>query len=71
MQTDASIQKADLRPLLTAHEVAAVLSISLRKFEQLIAAHDAPVHFRVGRLRRWRAADVQAWIAQRAKPQQS
>ncbi|MGQ3094120.1 MAG: helix-turn-helix transcriptional regulator [Roseateles sp.] len=69
MQTSASIQPPDLRPLLTAPEVAAVLAISLRKLEQLIAAHDAPAHFRVGRLRRWRATDVQAWIDARTEPQ--
>lgn len=70
MQIDAPKDAVGLRPLLTAPEVAAVLAISLRKFEQLIAANDAPVHLRVGRLRRWRASDVQAWIADRAKPQQ-
>jgi len=69
MQIYAPTPEDDLRPLLTAPEVAAVLAISLRKFEQLIAAKDAPVHLRVGRLRRWRASDVQRWIADRAKPQ--
>jgi len=40
-----------------------VLAISLRKFEQMVAAGNAPSHVVLGRLRRWRPNDVQAWIA--------
>lgn len=71
MQNAAPKPVPGLMQLLTAREVAAVLSISLRKLEQLIVAGDAPGHFRVGRLRRWRATDVESWIANRAKPDQA
>lgn len=64
--------QAELKPLLTAQDVATLLAISPRNLEYLIAKGDAPPHFMVGRLRRWRPADVQAWISARAHqtPQQ-
>jgi excisionase family DNA binding protein len=65
------VSEADMTPLLTASEVATLLAISLRKFEQMVAAEEAPVHLRVGRLRRWRASDVQGWIAKRTKPRET
>jgi excisionase family DNA binding protein len=51
--------------LLTAAEVAAALRISLHSFELLIQSGDAPAFFRIGRGRRWREADVRAWVAER------
>jgi len=54
--------------LLTAHEVAALLKISLRTFERMLQRGDGPVCSRIGRQRRWRAADVQMWVAQQQSP---
>ena len=54
--------------LLTAHEVAALLKISLRTFERMIRAGNGPVCSRIGRQRRWRVQDVHAWVAQQQTP---
>jgi excisionase family DNA binding protein len=53
---------SNLQPMLTAQQVAALLSLSLRRFEQMVATGQAPRHVRVGRLRRWHQADVKAWM---------
>ncbi len=50
---------------LSAQEVAALLSISLRTLEKLISAGEAPPYYWVGRSRRWEPAIVRTWIAQR------
>jgi len=52
----------NLQPMLTAQQVAALLAVSLRRFEQMVASGLAPPHVRVGRLRRWHQADVKAWM---------
>jgi excisionase family DNA binding protein len=56
MQPDAS---------LTATQVAAILGISKRKLDYLVASGDAPNFYRIGRLRRWRPTDVEVWMSQR------
>lgn len=50
---------------LSAQEVAALLSISLRTFEKLISTGEAPPYYWVGRSRRWEPAIVRTWIAKR------
>lgn len=49
--------------LLTATDVAAFLRVSLRTFNRLHLAGEGPPHLRIGRQRRWRRSDVEAWIA--------
>jgi excisionase family DNA binding protein len=48
--------------LLSADEVRAVLRISRRTFDLMVSRGEAPPHLAVGRQRRWREADVSAWI---------
>lgn len=56
-----------MNALLNVNEVAALLRVSRRTLETLLAANDAPGFFTVGRQRRWRHADVQFWISARAE----
>ncbi len=51
-----------MQVLLTAQEVAEVLRISPRRLEQMVADGTAPQHCRIGRLRRWRADDLDEWL---------
>ena len=55
-------------PLMTARDVAALLRISLRRLEQLVAEGEAPRFMRIGRLRRWRRDDVMRWALDRRTP---
>lgn len=50
---------------LSAQQVATVLNISLRTFEKLVSAGEAPPYYWVGRSRRWEPSVVRIWIAQR------
>lgn len=52
--------------LLTRNAAAAVLSISVRTFDVHVAPHVPCV--RIGRARRWRRADLDAYIAARTEP---
>jgi excisionase family DNA binding protein len=54
---------SQVNQLLSAREVAICLSISLRRFEQLLADGVGPPFLRIGRQRRWRRWDVDDWIA--------
>jgi excisionase family DNA binding protein len=56
-------------PMLTAQQVAAHLRVSDRKFEQMVHDSDAPPFIRIGRLRRWRPCDVDAWVNARSTAQ--
>lgn len=58
MQTNA--QK--METLLTIEEVAQLLRISPRKFEDMIKTGLAPAFVRMGRLRRWEPEVVKAWL---------
>ncbi len=49
-------------PLLDAKGLAAFLSISQRTLESLILQGNAPPFTRLGRQRRWRQEDVDAWL---------
>jgi len=51
-----------MQALLTAQEVAELLRISQRRFEQMVANGHAPKHYRIGRLRRWKTGDVDEWL---------
>lgn len=51
---------------LTAREVAALLKVSERGFEGLIAKNEAPPFYRLGRSRRWDPDVVKKWITERS-----
>lgn len=52
----------NMETLLTAEDVARLLRVSLRKFEDMIKAGRAPAFVRMGRLRRWEPEVVRVWI---------
>lgn len=52
-------------PLLSTDQVMALLNIGRRELESLIEADEAPPFLRIGRFRRWRRADVEAWVEAR------
>lgn len=56
MQSDA------IEPLMSANEFAQILGVSKRTFECFIARENAPLPIRIGRHRRWRRAEVRAWL---------
>lgn len=56
-----------LETLLSAQEMADLLKVSLRKFEQMVKAGDAPPHIRLGRLRRWPVEAVNEWLEERLR----
>lgn len=58
MQIDVAIMET----LLTAEDVARLLRVSPRKFEDMVKAGRAPVFVRMGRLRRWEPEVVRIWI---------
>lgn len=47
---------------LNATEVIHLLGISRNTFDQMMKQQDGPPFFKVGRQRRWRPRDVEAWI---------
>ena len=48
--------------LLRVEDVAAALSVSVRKVWQMASAGDLPQPIHLGRTTRWRRADLEAWI---------
>lgn len=57
------MQEHALDRLLSAAEVSRLLGVSLRTFECLIARGETPPFLTIGRQRRWRPRDVDAWLA--------
>ena len=53
--------------VLTAEQVAARMQISLATLHRQVQSGAMPRHFYVGRGRRWRAEDIDAWLAARAQ----
>ena len=51
-----------MEALLDAHQVTALLGVSRRTLERLITRHEGPAYLKIGRQRRWRPVDVNAWI---------
>jgi predicted DNA-binding transcriptional regulator AlpA len=49
--------------LLSAHDVARRLQVSISTFWRLRAADQAPPAVKIGGVLRWRPDDVEAWIA--------
>ena len=54
-----------MEKLLDVIDVSRHLNISKRSFEQLLARGEGPRHLLIGRLRRWRSAEIEEWIEQR------
>lgn len=52
--------------LLNAGELALSLGIPLRTLELLVARGDFPAPLRLGRHRKWRIEDVNAWASEKA-----
>ncbi len=65
MNFDKTTPPVAMLKLLTAKDVACFLQVSLRRFEQMVASGDAPEHLKIGRLRRWRPADIEEWTMSR------
>lgn len=55
----------ECEPLMDARKVAALLGISLRTLDTLVARGEAPAFIRIGQARRWRMAEINAWIEAR------
>lgn len=51
-----------METLFTALDVARLLRVSPRKFEDMVKAGRAPAFVRMGRLRRWEPEVVRTWI---------
>ena len=64
-------QPAAMPALLTIQELAQALKVSTRTVETLIRTNRAPCFIRIGRARRWRAEDIDAWLAKEANSIQS
>ena len=52
----------ECEPLMDARKVATLLGISLRTLDTLVARGEAPAFIRIGQARRWRIAEINAWI---------
>jgi excisionase family DNA binding protein len=48
--------------LLNVDEVRSLLKVSRRTLDGLLARHAGPPYLTIGRQRRWRPNDVNAWI---------
>jgi excisionase family DNA binding protein len=55
-------QQTAFSPLMDARALSLVLSISPRTLETIVARGEGPPFIRLGRQRRWRLEDVDAWI---------
>jgi excisionase family DNA binding protein len=49
--------------LLRLADVARLVALSPRRVQQLVSVGDLPRPVAVGRSRRWRRADLEAWVA--------
>jgi predicted DNA-binding transcriptional regulator AlpA len=56
------MQVGEVDVLLNADEVRSVLKVSRRTLESLLASDAGPPYLTIGRQRRWRPNDVNAWI---------
>lgn len=51
--------------LLDAEQVAAVLGIDRATVFRMRSARELPEPLKLGRLTKWRRADIEAWVAER------
>ena len=67
------MQIVEITPLLDAKSLAGYLKVSTRTLETLLGRGEGPPFLKLGRQRRWRHVDVDAWLQDRAmkslKPQ--
>lgn len=61
------MQQAEPNHLLDAKSLAGYLKVSTRTLENMLLRGDGPPYLRLGRQRRWRPADVEAWLQERAE----
>ena len=61
------MQQAEPNPLLDAKSLSGYLKVSTRTLENMLLRGDGPPYLRLGRQRRWRPADVEAWLQARAE----
>lgn len=66
MRIDDAAPKADREPLLGVRELARELRVPDRTIYAWLHAGTAPRSFRIGKYRRFRRADVDAWLESRA-----
>lgn len=52
-----------ISPLLTAIDLSALLQVSRRKLEEMVAAGEVPHPVRFGRIRRWHPDSIAQWLA--------
>jgi excisionase family DNA binding protein len=64
------MQQAEPNHLLDAKSLASYLSVSTRTLENMLLRGDGPPYVRLGRQRRWRPVDVEAWLQERAERMQ-
>jgi predicted DNA-binding transcriptional regulator AlpA len=66
-----NISQPPTLPLLTADDVAAMLQVSKRTVWRMRQTLQLPRPVKVGGAVRWRAADIESWIAQGCRPPES
>lgn len=62
----SDVQDISLRTL-TVKELSKATGIQVWRLHQLVAEGKAPRHFRVGRVIRFRAKDVDAWLDEQSR----
>ncbi len=61
------MRQAEPTHLLDAKSLADYLKVSTRTLENMLVRGDGPPFLRLGRQRRWRPADVEAWLQERVE----
>lgn len=64
---DIEMQLTETPPLLDIKGLAGYLRVSTRTMENILTRGEGPPYLRLGRQRRWRPADVQMWLQERAQ----
>lgn len=54
-----------MEALLDAHQLTSMLGVSRRTLETIIEKQEGPAFIMIGRQRRWRPSDVDAWYESR------
>lgn len=54
-----------METLLDAHQLTTMLGVSRRTLESIIEKQEGPAFILIGRQRRWRPSDVDAWFESR------
>jgi len=54
-----------MEALLDAHQLTSMLGVSRRTLESIIEKKEGPAFIMIGRQRRWRPSDVDAWYESR------